>query len=210
VTDVLPSTPLLDVRRLAMSFRRRRVLDDVNFTVARGEHVALVGENGSGKSTLLKIIVGLLTPSSGAVHVEGRIGYCPQDPLVFEALSVEENFRYFASAYGLDRSGGARWMARRDTLLETFRFGQYLRTLVSELSGGTRQKLNLCVALLHEPDLLVLDEPYAGFDWETYLRFREFAEEEAAAGTAILVVTHLVYEPGRFHRVLELAGGRLS
>lgn len=210
MTDALSSSPLLDVRQLAMNFRRRRVLHDVSFTMARGEHVALVGENGSGKSTLLKIIAGLLTPTSGAVHIEGRIGYCPQDPLVFEALSVEENFQYFASAYGLDRSGRARWMARRDTLLEQFRFGQYLRTPVSELSGGTRQKLNLCVALLHEPDLLVLDEPYAGFDWETYLRFREFAEHAAAAGTAILVVTHLVYEPGRFHRVLELAGGRLS
>jgi len=210
VTDVPASSSLLDVRHVAMAFRRRRVLDDVSFTMGRGEHVALVGENGSGKSTLLRIIVGLLTPSFGAVHVEGKLGYCPQEPLVFEALTVDESFRYFASAYGLDGPEGARWMARRDALLEQFRFGQHLRTPVSELSGGTRQKLNLAIALLHEPDLLVLDEPYAGFDWETYLRFREFAEQAAAAGTGILVVTHLVYEPARFHRVLELAGGRLS
>lgn len=196
---------LLDAQHVAKSFGRHRVLTDANLTVRRGELVAVTGENGSGKTTLLKIVAGLLRADGGRVARQGRLGYCPQEPLVFDRLTVAENFAYFAAAYGLHdwRPAMARWA-------EQFRFEPYTRSVVNELSGGTRQKLNLALALLHDPDVLLLDEPYAGFDWETYLRFWELAEMLRAEGCGLLVVSHFVYDRAKFEHVCELAGGVLA
>ena len=110
------SGPLLDARGLAKSYGARRVLDGVELRVAPGEAVAVVGENGSGKTTLLKLLCGLLRPDAGEIARRGRLGYCPQEPLVFERLSVRENFAYFAAAYGL-----SRWREAMDELLEILR-----------------------------------------------------------------------------------------
>jgi ABC-2 type transport system ATP-binding protein len=96
----------------------------------------------------------------------------------------------------------------RDALLAELSFAKYLGYRVEELSGGTRQKLNLALALLHEPDLLLLDEPYTGFDWETYVRFWEMAERRRRDGMGILVVSHLLAERERLNRVYELRDGR--
>lgn len=189
-----------------MRFGSRAVLDDVSFQLGRGECVGLVGENGAGKSTLLRIVVGLLHPRSGAVHRHGSIGYCPQEPLVFDGLTVDENFEFFAAAYGLPRE---RWRPAAAVLAEALNFERERRKPVGILSGGTRQKLNLAVALLPNPDVLILDEPYAGFDWETYLRFWQLAAALRAEGRSVLVVSHLVYERQRFDRLLELHDGKL-
>jgi ABC-type multidrug transport system ATPase subunit len=138
------------------------------------------------------------------VRRAGRLGYCPQETLVFDRLRVAENFRYFAAAYGIAdwRAAMRRWTAR-------LRFAADERRPAAVLSGGTRQKLNLALALLHEPDLLLLDEPYAAFDWETYLRFWELADELRAARRGVLVVSHFVYDRERFDRVVELRDGVL-
>jgi len=97
---------------------------------------------------------------------------------------------------------------RATGLLDELRFDRYLDYRVERLSGGTRQKLNLALALLHEPQLLLLDEPYAGFDWETYLRFWEMAERRRADGMGILIVSHLLAERARLTRTYELRDGR--
>jgi ABC-type multidrug transport system ATPase subunit len=201
---------VLDVRKVTKSFGRHRVLQDVSFLLRRGEVAGIVGENGSGKTTLLKIIVGLLRPNSGAVEVGTRAGYCPQDLLVFETLTVRENFHFFAAAYGLtgDRRS-PNWMSIERALLRRFRFEACENRLVSTLSGGTKQKLNFCLALIHSPGLLILDEPYSGFDWETYLHFWGYAEELKALGCGILIVTHLICDRSRFDSLYELKGGVL-
>ena len=195
----------LALRDVAKSFGRRHVLDGVNLAVRRGELVAVTGENGSGKSTLLKIAVGLLRQDSGDVSSAGRIGYCPQEAHVFERLTVAENFAYFAAAYGLKdwQQKSRQWMSRLE-------FSEYSNYAVSELSGGTRQKLNLSLAVLHEPELLLLDEPYSGFDWETYLTFWDLAGAWRSAGRAILVVSHLVYDTGKLDRICRLHRGTLQ
>lgn len=198
--------PAIEVRHLRKSFGRRVVLDDVTFDLGRGVLASIEGENGSGKTTLLKVVVGVLTPAAGEVAVRGRLGYCPQEPQVFDALTVGEHFRYFGTAYGLSPDV---WRASMAALLERFRFASYERFLVSHLSAGTRQKLNLALALLHDPDLLVLDEPYAGFDWETYLRFWEVAAELREHGKSILVVSHLVYDRAKFDAHFRLSDGVL-
>jgi ABC-type multidrug transport system ATPase subunit len=202
------NAPRLAVSGVSRRFGRRAVLHGVSFAVAAGEIVGVVGENGAGKSTLLRIVAGLLRPTAGAVHVAGTLGYCDQEPHLAPDLTVSEHFAYFARAYGL-RSSRA-WHEAREALLEQLGFGRYAGYRVSQLSGGTRQKLHLSLALLHDPDLLVLDEPYSAFDWDTYLRFWTLAETRQRQGAAILIVSHLVHERERFTRVHALDGGSLQ
>lgn len=180
------------------------VLRGASLEVRGGELVGLVGENGSGKSTLLRIVVGLLRADAGSVSHTGRLGYCPQEPLLWEKLTVAEHFALYGRAYGLSAAEGSRSVER---LLRLLDFSRYVGFRVDELSGGTRQKLNLALALMHDPAILVLDEPYAGFDWETYLAFWTLAAEERARGKGFLVVSHLLPERARLDRVYRLAEG---
>jgi ABC-type multidrug transport system ATPase subunit len=185
--------------------RRLDVLRGASLHVEAGELVGLVGENGSGKSVLMKIIVGLLGRDGGTIDRPTRLGYCPQVPLLWDKLTVDEHFALFAEAYGLEDATVAR---TREQLLDELSFAKYVAYRVEDLSGGTRQKLNLALALLHEPELLLLDEPYSGFDWETYLRFWQMAEERRQQGMGILVISHLLAERERLTRVYELRDGR--
>lgn len=196
----------LKATHIAKSFGRKKVLQDVSFSLAGGSLCGIVGENGSGKSTLLKIIVGEWKADAGNIEIDGKVGYCPQKALLFPLLSVEEHFRYFAAAYGIDKPATAERSAR---LLDHFHFGKYRKERVGELSGGTQQKLNLSLALLHEPKLLILDEPYNGFDWDTYLRFWEYTNLLRDQGCAILIVTHLLSEKERFDHIYDLVNGKL-
>ena len=201
----------LAVRELRKGFRtgppwRRRsveVLRGASLEVAPGELVGLVGENGSGKSTLMKIVVGLVARDGGEVALGGRLGYCPQRPLLWEKLTVSEHFELFGAAYGM-----TEWRPAAEKLTGELALSRYADYRVEELSGGSAQKLNLALALMHEPQLLLLDEPYAGFDWETYLRFWELAEARRAGGMGILIVSHLLAERDRLSRIYELREGR--
>jgi ABC-2 type transport system ATP-binding protein len=205
--------PVLRVAGVSKAFHRgiwpmRRsvqVLSGATLEVRPGELVGLVGENGSGKSTLLQIIVGLLARDAGAVEQPARLGYCPQQPMLWDKLTVDEHFALFARAYGMDGEDRDRAV---DELLEELQFTRYRGYRVEALSGGTRQKLNLGLALMHEPQLLLLDEPYAGFDWETYSRFWEMSERRRDAGMGILIVSHLLAERERLDRIYTLRDGR--
>ena len=201
------------VRGLRKSFHRglpprRRtieVLKGADLQIDAGELVGLVGENGSGKSTLMQIVVGLLGSDGGEIERPGKLGYCPQVPMVWDKLTIGEHFQLFARAYGLDEEEAK---GAENGLLEELRFGRYRDFRVEELSGGTRQKLNLALALMHEPELLLLDEPYAGFDWETYLHFWEMSKRRRDRGMGILVVSHLLAERDRLDRIYSLVDGR--
>jgi ABC-type multidrug transport system ATPase subunit len=182
------------------------VLKGASLEVRAGELIGLVGENGSGKSTLMQIVVGLLGRDAGEVERPDRLGYCPQVPMLWDKLTVDEHFELFARAYGLDDAEQGRAAAG---LLDELRFERYRGYRVEELSGGTRQKLNLALSLMHEPRLLLLDEPYAGFDWETYLRFWEMSERRRDSGMGILIVSHLLAERERLDRMYELCEGRI-
>lgn len=194
----------LAARGIRKSYGRRPVLAGVDLEVAAGDLVAVVGENGTGKTTLLRILAGDLRPDGGSVVIAGRPGYCPQAVVLDEALTVDQHVRYFQAAYGI---GGTD---RAEELIEQLGFAACRGQRAGTLSGGTRQKLSLTLALLHEPALLLLDEPYQGFDWETYLAFWDLAGELRGAGTAILVITHLVFEQERFDRICHLTAGRIE
>ena len=199
----MTTVPALAAHGITKAYGRHQVLRGADLTIRAGQLAGVVGENGSGKSTLLKILAGTLGADAGQVRLAGSLGYCPQTPVLADSLTVGQHLRYFAAARrlaSLDRAG---------ELLTALGYGQYWDTAVSALSGGTRQKLNLTLALLHDPDVLLLDEPYQGFDWETYLRFWELAGDLRARGKAIVIITHLVFEQDRFDVLADLAGGRL-
>ena len=186
--------------------RRREVvvLRGAELTVGAGEVVGLVGENGSGKSTLMKILVGALAADGGRVQVSGRIGYCPQEPLLYDRLTCDEHLELFGVAYGMDP---VAVRAASEDLYATLGFARWRGERVEELSGGTQAKLNLALALLADPDVLLLDEPYAGFDWDTYLRFWDLTAQRRAAGRSVVVISHFVTDEERFDRIVELRDG---
>jgi len=184
--------------------RQQQVLRGASLTLHAGEVVGLVGENGSGKSTLMKILVGALAADAGSVSRSGRLGYCPQQPLVYARLTCEEHFELFGRAYQLS---DAETNASRESLYEDLGFARYARTRADQLSGGTLAKLNLGLALLADPDLLLLDEPYAGFDWDTYLKFWTLVADRRAAGRTVLIVSHFVVDQERFDRIIEVKDG---
>ena len=187
--------------------RRRAVpvLRGADLTVGAGEVVGLVGENGSGKSTLMKILVGALAADEGSVEVSGRIGYCPQEPVLYERLTCDEHLELFGVAYGMDEQAVS---SAADALYTTLGFDRWRTSQVAELSGGTRAKLNLAIALLADPEILLLDEPYAGFDWDTYLRFWDLTAERRASGRSVVVISHFVADQERFDRIVQLRDGR--
>jgi ABC-type multidrug transport system ATPase subunit len=199
----------LVARGITKRFGRKTVLEDADLDLRPGEAVALVGENGAGKTTLLRICAGVLPPDSGAVRAAGRIGYCPQDPGVLDLLTADEHMMLLGRAAGLSRQAALR-EGRRN--LEWFGFPARERTVAKDLSGGTRQKLNLALALLGDPEVLLLDEPYQGFDRGTYVNFWDHVDVWRSAGKAVLVVTHMLAELSRVDRIVELpvhgTGGR--
>jgi ABC-2 type transport system ATP-binding protein len=201
--------PLLRADHVAKTYRtgwwpRRRatrVLRGADLEVWPGEVVGLVGENGSGKSTLMKILVGALDRDGGTVMLDGRVGYCPQEPVLYERLTCDEHFELFGRAYGLSDAETAR---SRDDVYETLGFAGWRGARVEELSGGTRAKLNLGLALLPDPELLLLDEPYAGFDWDTYQRFWDLTRTRRDAGRGLAIISHFITDAQRFDRIYDL------
>lgn len=203
-TESGPGGPLLSVVDVSQSYRRRPVLSGVSLDVYPGEVVALVGENGTGKSTMLRLCAGLLAPDSGDVRRRGRLGYCPQTPGLMDLLTAGEHLTLFDRAPSLHAVDGYRHGMRVLQRLG-FPLAEVDTTLAKQLSGGTAQKLNLALAMLGDADVLLLDEPYQGFDQGSYVNFWDFAEQWRAAGMAVLVVTHMLSELSRVDRVVELS-----
>jgi ABC-2 type transport system ATP-binding protein len=201
---LLSGRPLLQAEDVTKRYGRRRVVDGASLGVHRGEAVAVIGENGAGKSTLLRLCAGLLAPDAGTVRRAGRLGYCPQEPGLVDLLTAEQHLLLFGSALGLSRRE-CRAAGRRR--LDDLGFPAGTRTVARDLSGGTRQKLNLALALLGDPDVLLLDEPYQGFDMGAYVDFWGLVDRWRDEGRAVVVVTHLLTELDRVDRVVEVRDG---
>jgi ABC-type multidrug transport system ATPase subunit len=198
-----PGDVLLEAREITKSYGGRTVLDRVTLEMRSGEVVALVGENGAGKSTLLRICARLVAPDAGQVLVHGRVGYCPQDPGLMDLLTAGEHLALFDRAPDLAGRDGlaSGWRVLHEL---GFPVEEARDKVVRNMSGGTRQKVNLALALLGDADVLLLDEPYQGFDHGSYVNFWDYTDEWRAAGRAVVVVTHMLAELSRVDRVVEL------
>lgn len=200
-TAAPPGPVRLQASGIAKRHGRHRVLEGVDLTVRAGEVAAVVGANGCGKSTFLRICAGLDRADAGRIVVRGSIGYCPQGVGSSDFLTPDEHFVLVGAGRGLTRSqarGAGRAMA------EHLRWPQPAPTAAAHLSGGTRQKLNVVLTALGDPDVLLLDEPYQGFDRGSYTDFWDQVREWGDEGKAVVVVTHLLDRLDRVDTVLDL------
>lgn len=192
---------------LVVRFGSTTALDGVDLAALPGEITAVVGGDGAGKTTLLRSLVGRVAPSSGRIRAPSpeRIGYQPSAGGTWPDMTVSENLAFVGGVYGLR---GARLRARADELADRAGLGTARDRLASRLSGGMRTKLGFCLAMLHEPDLLVLDEPSTGVDPVSRVELWRLLSEAAARGTAVLLATTYLDEGERASSVLVLQDGR--
>lgn len=187
---------MLRVEALYKSYGKEAVLENFSLQADRGEIIGLVGENGAGKSTLLKIIATLNRPTSGEVYIDEqsygkyykklrrKIGYVPQEVELWEELTVMENMKFFEELSPENRS-----VSELKGLLSELHLEKY-NTKVNRLSGGMKRKLNLAISLIHEPELLLLDEPTAGIDLKSRIEIGKFLKSLSDKGTLIIYTSH--------------------
>jgi ABC-2 type transport system ATP-binding protein len=197
----------LRAESLSKSYGARRALQDVSFSAAPGELLAIIGPNGAGKTTLLQILAGALAPTAGRVSLDSReIGWVPQQPAIYSKLSVRENLRLFAR---LEKVADVDATVAR--MLDQADLQDRAGDPVGTLSGGNRQRVNIAVGLLGSPSVLLLDEPSSSLDPRQRERLWEFVSALARDGdTTVVYSTHNVAEAERYgDRLLVLADGEL-
>jgi ABC-2 type transport system ATP-binding protein len=209
----------LDCSHLTRRFGDRVAVDDVSFHVRMGETYGLLGPNGAGKTTTIRMVCGLLRRDEGTILVAGRpqsersieakrlVGYVPQDVALYPDLTAAENLRFFGRLYGL----GRRTLARRiDEVLELVGLADRRGDRVDSFSGGMRRRLNIGAGLLHEPTLLVLDEPTVGVDPQSRHAILESVQSFGSVGMAVLYTTHYMEEAQRLcERIGIMDRGRI-
>ena len=215
----MPAMFVIETAALARRFGRIAALDRFDLAVRKGETFGLLGPNGSGKTTFIRIAAGLLRPTSGRIEVLGhglpegraavipRIGYMPQAHGLYEDLTARENLGFFARIFG-ERSG-ARRKARIDEALALVGLADRAGSLTRTLSGGMRQRLSLACALVHDPELLLLDEPTVGVDPELRRSFWEHFGALNRKGVTIVVSSHVMDEADRCDRLALIRQGRV-
>jgi ABC-2 type transport system ATP-binding protein len=208
--------PVIEVRELTKSFGANTAVDRLSIEVKAGEIYGFLGPNGSGKTTFIRMLCGLLRPDSGAGtclgydlfresdRIKPRIGYLAQRFSLYEDLSVRENLHFMARIYRLPRVNGL--VAET---MERLGLSRFAEQLAGNLSGGWKQRLALAACLLHQPRLLLLDEPTAGVDPKARRDFWDEIYRLAAEGVTALISTHYMDEAERCHRLAYLANGKL-
>lgn len=194
-----PAPPVLRVENLQKSYRELRAVKDLSFELPPGTILGLAGPNGAGKTTTLRSITGIIPASSGRIEVAGidlaadpsgakrNLAYVPDDPRLFDALTVLEHLQFTAIAYGIE---GYKEVA--DGLLRRFSITEKAHSIAQELSRGMRQKVAICCALLHDPKVLLFDEPLTGLDPRGIRLIKEVIREKAATGGAVIISSHLL------------------
>ncbi len=208
---------MLQVTGLAKSFGTQVAVAGLSFDVARGEVVGLVGANGAGKTTTLLAVAGVLRPDAGQVLIAGHdlavhpvaakrlLGFVPDEPALFDYLTVEEHIRFMARLYGVTSVD-----QRLSALLAQLELDDRRRSLPDELSRGMRQKLALGCAFIHDPQVLLLDEPLTGLDPVGIRRMKDAIRRKASDGVAVLLSSHLLDVVRELcDRVLVLGHGRM-
>ena len=210
--------PILSIQHLSKRFGAVQAVQDVSFEVNAGEIFGFLGPNGAGKTTTISMICGLLEPDGGTIHLNGsgspaqareRIGVCPQSLVLWERLTCLEQLEFIGQTYGVPRAEARR---RGAAVLEALGLAEQRGRLAGALSGGMQRRLNLALALVHEPDLLILDEHEAGLDPQSRVLVREYirAWSRSRPGRTVIFTTHNMDEAERLvDRVGIIDHGRL-
>ncbi len=208
--------PVIETKGLRKEFPGLVAVDSLDLRVARGTLYGLIGPNGSGKTTAIKVIVGLMRASAGEARVLGervplrtnrhRLGYMPQDIAIYPDLTVRENLEFFAGLYSIPKP---RIGSRTEEVLKVVDLLDRKDGLVSHLSGGMRHRVSLACALVHDPEVLFLDEPTVGIDPMLRVQFWEYFRHLNTQGVTIVVSSHAMDEAERCDRLGFMRDGRL-
>ena len=194
---------MIEIKDVTKSYGRHKVLQNVSFEIMKGELFGLLGPNGAGKSTLIDILTGIQPMDSGDILINGKsiktdkveirkhLGLVPQDIALLEELNAVDNLEYFGGLYGLY---GAELKAQIEKLLEVAGLTDKRKEKVKNYSGGMKRRLNIAVAMLHNPSILILDEPTVGVDAQSRQYIFDYIQELAAQGTTILYTSHYMEE----------------
>ncbi|MEE3715265.1 ABC transporter ATP-binding protein [Tumidithrix elongata RA019] len=207
---------MLQVDKLSKSYGKKQVLQDLSFHLKRGEVYGLLGPNGAGKTTTINILCGLLNADSGTVKLDNRpvslatraaIGVAPQENLFYGSLTCEENLYFFAQIYGLR---GEKCKESIQTCLKSVGLLDRAKSLAENLSGGMQRRLSVAIALVHQPQLVVLDEPTTGLDIETRYEVWELIRNLSRQEISVLLTTHMLDEAERLcQRIGIIKQGKL-
>ncbi|MBU1159407.1 MAG: ABC transporter ATP-binding protein [Candidatus Thermoplasmatota archaeon] len=203
-------------RQLRKEFDDLVAVDDLDLTIGKGTLYGMIGPNGSGKTTTIKMLVGLLKPSSGTAEVLGEriplkgrisdIGYMPQEMAIYTDLTVSENLQLFGSIYSM---GQERLLERQEELLSMVDLSDRGDSLASQLSGGMKHRVSLACAMMHDPEVLFLDEPTVGVDPELRMGFWHHFDDLKARGRTVVITTHYMDEAVRCDIVGMMRQGKL-
>ena len=211
---------MIELTNLTKRYGRFTAVDGINLTIPKGELYGLLGPNGAGKTTTMRMIAGILQPSSGTVKIAGidiqenplvaknRLGFIPDRPFVYDKLTGAEFLRFVAGLYG---QGGAEIERRIDELLELFELAPWKDELTESYSHGMRQKLIISSALVHRPEVIVVDEPMVGLDPKSARLLKDLLREFVGAGGTVLMSTHtLEIAEAMCDRIAIVQGGRVA
>jgi len=208
----------VEVRDLTVRFGDFVAVDQISFSVRRGEVFGFLGANGAGKTTTIRVLCGLLRPSDGFVSVAGasfadgelaikaRVGYMSQKFTLYNDMTVEENLNFTASLRKLDPK---TYVKRREELFEFISFDRSIQVLVRDLPGGTKQQISLCASLLHDPEIIFLDEPTSGVSPAARHRFWALIRKLSEGGKTVFVTTHHLDESEQCDRIALMRDGKI-
>jgi ABC-2 type transport system ATP-binding protein len=207
---------IVSIHNVSKAFGKHSILKEINLEISSGEIFGLLGPSGAGKTTLVKQLTGLDVPTEGenfifqekmpSLKLMKRIGYMAQSDALYGELTAKENLEFFATLYGLKRKEKQQRMI---DVMEIVSLSEHFNKFVSNFSGGMKRRLSLAIALLHEPELLILDEPTVGIDpvlrksiWKAFNKLKE-------KGTTIIITTHVMDEAEKCDRLGMIRDGRL-
>lgn len=214
----MSGTPVVEVRDLTVKFGEFAAVNNISFSVEAGEIFGFLGANGAGKTTTIRVLCGLLRPTLGTIRVAGagfeqgerriksKVGYMSQKFTLYSDLSIEENLRFAADLRKMDRD---RYRSRRDELLRMISFDWPMDARVADLPGGIKQQVSLAASLLHDPEIVFLDEPTAGVTPASRARFWALIRKIAARGKTVFVTTHYMDEAEQCGRIGLMREGKL-
>lgn len=220
INNTVIKEPIIEINSLSMSFGNNHVIKDLNMIIYPGQIIGYIGPNGAGKSTTVKIMLGLIENYTGTVKIFGndiksdpieykkRIGYVPELSDLYDSLTAKEYLEFIGSMYGIDKDIAT---LRASEMMEIFGIGDSYNSRISSFSKGMRQKVMIIASLIHNPDLLFLDEPINGLDANSVVVFKEILQSLADMGKTIFYSSHIMEVVEKLSdRIILLSNGNIS